>query len=200
MNKWSICLTLILVASRSLAATGDLQLKRQQNVFRIMNDLNAGDQDTSMLEDVYTEDAKFIDPLVGEEGLTGLADLEKYHHRLNNMLTSMNIQITEYAIAGDTHMLYWKGQISMTVTIDLGKEFTRLSKLLPFINKKFSFDLDEMQYEGVSLFSFHPGDDRVAVHRDIYNEMYMYNKMPGIGPVLEAVKKTSRKNMLQTLN
>jgi len=175
----------------------DLNEMRRTAVERIMYDLNAGAKDISMIPEVYTEDVVFIDPLLGEEGLQGYDDLSHYHHKLNDMASSFEVEIISYAIDGDRHILIWEADVCMVIKIDIGEKLGPLSKWIPALKKPMLVTMDDIHYTGTTIFEFKPGEHRVAIHRDIYNEMGMYSKMPIIGPILNVLKESSRENMLQ---
>ena len=179
-----------------MGQTSDLNQTRKENILNIMFDLNAGDQNVDMIPEVYHENVFFIDPLLGEQGLRGIEALEKYHHKLNDMTDSFEVEIVNYAIDGDDHILIWKALVSMSIKIDLGNALGRVARIIPGLDREISYSFDDIQYQGTTVFSFNPNETKVHIHRDIYNEMNMYLKMPLLGPVLKAVKEASRKNML----
>lgn len=187
---------LALVAGTALSQS-QLQEQRRANIERIMYELNAGAQDVSMIENVYEADIHFVDPLLGEEGIRGYDALIKYHHKLNEMAESFEVEIVNYAIDQDTHIVIWKAAATMKVTIDLEEDLGAIKKVFPKMKDKFSFTMDEIQYTGSTVFKFHEGSEKASLHLDIYNEMDMYTKMPAIGRVLKFLKKASKESMFQ---
>ena len=192
----SIICGVVALCIQGVAMAGPLEEERRQTIERITLNLNAGEADLTMLPEVYTPEATFTDPMLGDDVIQGYEELHDYHETLNDMTTRFDVRILSHAVDGHRHILLWEADLSMDLVIDLGEEVGPILRAIPGMNRKISFKFEDMKYEGTTVFEFSEGEARVTDHKDIYNEMIMYEKMPVVGPVLKTMRRLSKMRML----
>jgi limonene-1,2-epoxide hydrolase len=128
----------------------------------VFNQLN---KDTlHLLENIYTPDVKFRDPV---HELNGLPALRDYYGRLYDGVVSCHFDFEAEVIQGQQGMLVWT---------------------MRFQHARFQRD-KMMELRGVSHLRF-LDDGRVKDHRDYFDMgEFIYERVPVLGGIIRAIKK-----------
>ena len=181
-----------LVASSNPA---NLDAERRANIDRIMFHLNASEKDTGMIPAVYDPNAVFSDPIF-PDGLQGTEALLRYHTALNAMTESFEVHVSDILAKEDTYVVLWEATATIALHLDLGSALRQAH--LPTFGLPLVFTpykLGPVHYAGVTTFEFAAGAARVSIHRDYYDGMAMFEKLPGLGQALGLIKSQMRKSL-----
>lgn len=127
------------------------------------NELNSTTIDQGLLEQIYSPDVRFIDPL---HTLSGLDELKQYFQKMYQNVLSIHFQYGDPLMQDDHAVLFW------TMTF-------RHPKLR---NGR------EIKVEGCSLVRFR--DDKVVFHRDYLDTSQMlFRHIPVIGNAIDFISK-----------
>jgi hypothetical protein len=171
----------------------ELQESRLRGVEQVMLHLNAGEQNTAMIPEVYAPDVLFVDPLF-PEGLRGYEALQHYHTALNSMIESFEVDVSELQQQGNEVLVYWKAKATINVKANLGQALKKAG--LPTLGHKLEINLMKIgpvAYDGVTRFGFAEGSAQINFHKDIYDSLAQYETIPGLKQVLGVVKEQNRK-------
>lgn len=116
-----------------------------------------------LLEEIYTLDVKFRDPVHTLEGLPALRD---YYGRLYEGVISCEFEFEAEVIEGQQGMLAW---------------------IMRFQHARFRFG-EKLELRGVSHLQFQD-DGRVHYHRDYFDMgEFIYERTPILGSVIRMIK------------
>lgn len=176
-------MVLVMFSPQSLAeeAPQPLEQKRKAFVLKIMNELDAGPRDLSMIPEVYEDEAFFSDPIVGPKGIRGHELIRRYHRMLHLISSRFDVDVLQYFIGDDAHMVHWKAYVDMD--FGLGRPGSEIG-------------IRNIVYEGASKFEFLPGEAKIMRHLDLYTESEFYEQVPVMGPMLKKFKDATRKAMV----
>lgn len=115
-----------------------------------------------VLDEIYTEDIVFIDPV---KSISGLNDLTKYFEDLYKSLTSCHFTLTNHLENNHRYSLEWVMRLQ---------------------HKKISNN-QEIEINGASFIKFH--EDKICYHRDYYDlGALVYERIPILGSVIRKVR------------
>ena len=127
----------------------------------VFNQLNK--EHLHLLEEIYTPDVQFRDPVHALEGLSALRD---YYGRLYEGVLSCRFEFDAEVIEGQQGMLVW---------------------LMRFQHARFR-PSETLELRGVSHLKF-LDDGRVSHHRDYFDMgEFIYERVPVLGGIVRAIK------------
>ena len=141
----------------------EMTQKRSELIRRIFNDLRA--TNTNILDEFYTSDVVFEDPL-GQ--INGLDNMKKYYQAMYKNVQEIRFEFKDDAIAGDRHLSTWVMYLRAD-GLNGGKE---------------------VAVHGVSEIEFQSESTLVIFHRDYFDMgEFIYQYIPVLGGILKLVRK-----------
>jgi len=137
-------------------------MEQRQKIENIFNNLRADNM--SILDDFYTKDVEFIDP-VGKH--KGLDSVKEYYTNLYKIVKDIRFETKDLISQDNNHVYVWK-MVMKAKGLNKGKE---------------------VSLEGTSVIKFND-NDLVTYHRD-YFDMYefVYRHIPVVGWLTKKVNK-----------
>ena len=158
MKKFLLLICLIF----SNAFASDIsQDPRASLTFRIFNELRHNN--TEILNDFYTQDVEFVDPI---GSLSGLNAMKNYYKNMYKEVESIRFDFTSFSNNGDRYHFSWDMHLK-TPNLNSGEEFT---------------------VSGVS--EIHFDGELVRYHRDYFDMgEFIYERLPVLGRIVRLIKE-----------
>ena len=153
-----VLLSLSLALSTFSLSADSLESIRLKNAETITLELTSESRNLELMNDLFTEDLKYIDPMTTVEGRE---NVKQYFSNLNDISPYFTAEVRDIISKGDTYVVIWKAKVSYKIP-----------------SQKASPILD---YEGTTVLKFAPDSAKAYYHRDYYDHSEVMEYMPIIG-------------------